>query len=191
MDVLDPGVTGVMVPCRPFASAFWRSLLRPKRSLKLFRPVDDDVLVTGRVRCSSTDSLGVPKELMVDDLPLVWRNGRVGEEAPDCLELGRKKAVAGDALGLENNVILMEAGGVLRPDLDEGREGVGVSWDTGGDLEADPSAGSDIGAERDELEKSVDEFLLLGCRWAMGNNDSGCLRFLRGILKNVVVVWTV
>jgi hypothetical protein len=170
---------------------FWRSLLRPKRSLKLLRPVLEDVLVTGRVRCSSTDSLGdsLPKELMVDDLARLWRNGRVGDEFPDCLELGRKKAVAGEALGLENKDIFMEAGGVLRPDLDEGREGVGVSWEAGGDWEVDPpSVCSDTGAERDELEKSVDEVLLFGCRCAMGNNDSGCLRFLRGILKNVVVV---
>lgn len=126
---------------------------------------------------------------MVDDRARLWRNGRVGDELPDCLELGRKKAVAGEALGLENKAMLIDAGGVLRPDLDEGREGVGVSCEVGGDWGTDPpSVCSDVGAERDELEKSVDEVLLFGWRCAMGNNDSGCLRFLRGILKNVVVV---
>ncbi len=41
------------------------------------------------------------------------------------------------------------------------------------------------------LESSVSEDLLFGCRWAIGNSDSGCLRFLRESRKKVVVVWTV
>ena len=99
--------------------------------------------------------------------------------------------MAGEAWGRAKKARLAEAGGVVMSARDEGREGVGVSWDGGGDLEGDQFTESDARAESDELEKSVDEFLLFGCRWAIGNKVSGCLRFLRGILKNVVVVWTV
>jgi hypothetical protein len=65
---------GVTVPCRDGAkSEFCLSRLRPRRSLKLFRPVDIEVLVVGGARWSSTDSLGefLPKELRVEDLPLL------------------------------------------------------------------------------------------------------------------------
>jgi len=48
-----------------------------------------------------------------------------------------------------------------------------------------PANGS--GGAKRELDSSPDEAL----RCAMGNSVSGCLRFLRGSLKNVVVVWTV
>jgi hypothetical protein len=48
------------------------SLLSPRRSLKLLRPVEMDVLEVGGARWSS-DSLGefLPKELIVEDLPLL------------------------------------------------------------------------------------------------------------------------
>lgn len=156
--------------------------------------MEDDVLVAGGARCSSTDSLGesIPKELIVEDLPLLCRYARVGDECPECLELGRKNADAGDALDLENKLRL-DIGGVETPFLDDGREGVGVSWEFDRDREGDGDLPDDpgTGAWRDELETSVDEAFPLVWRCAIGNNGSGCLRFLRGSLKNVVVVWTV
>jgi hypothetical protein len=66
---------GVNVPCRNAAmSEFWRSRPRPRRSLKLFRPVDIEVRVVGGAKWSSTESRGefLPNELIVEDLPLLW-----------------------------------------------------------------------------------------------------------------------
>ncbi len=72
LEGLEPAVMGVNVPCRDdIKSEFCRSRPRPRRSLKLFRPVDIEVLVVGGAKWSSTDSLGVPKELKVEDLPLL------------------------------------------------------------------------------------------------------------------------
>jgi hypothetical protein len=82
-------------------------------------------------------------------------------------------------------------GGVDTPFREDGLDGVGVSWELDRDGERDPRAGSGVGAEREELETSADEALPLDWRCAMGNKGSGCLRFRRGSLKNVVVVWTV
>jgi hypothetical protein len=72
LDVLEPAVPGVKVPCRGNMSGFCRNRPRPNRSLKLFRPVDIEVLVVGGAKWSSTDSRGEfrPKELSVEDLPL-------------------------------------------------------------------------------------------------------------------------
>lgn len=50
----------------------------------------------------------------------------MGEECPECLELGRKKAVAGEALDLENRLRPV-VGGVVTPFIDDGLDGVGVS----------------------------------------------------------------
>lgn len=64
----------------------------------------------------------------------------------------------------------------------------------GGDLDGDPLADSGIGGAREGCEgfdSSASEALLFCCRWAIGNNGSGCLRFRRDSLKKVVVVLTV
>jgi hypothetical protein len=50
----------------------------------------------------------------------------VGDECPECLEFGRNKAVAGDALALAN-IARVEVGGLVGPFPDDGLEGVGVS----------------------------------------------------------------
>ncbi|KAG7149558.1 hypothetical protein HYQ46_001527 [Verticillium longisporum] len=95
LEVLEPGVAGVRLPGRPLASSeFCRNLFRPKRSPRLFRPVDDDVRVVPGFRKSSIESR--PRELIVDDLPRSCSRARVGEERPECMEPGRKRAVAGD-----------------------------------------------------------------------------------------------
>ena len=88
--MLEPGVTGVRVPCRPrVRSEFCRSLPKPNRSPKLFRPVDVEVrVVPGGARWSSIESR--PAELIVEDLPLRRRCVLVGDDCPECVEPGRK-----------------------------------------------------------------------------------------------------
>lgn len=68
----EPGVMGVNVPCRDGAmSWFCLNRPRPRRSPKLLRPVEMDVLEVGGAKWSSTESRGefLPRELKVEDLP--------------------------------------------------------------------------------------------------------------------------
>jgi len=128
-EVLDPGVTGVSEPCFAFNdSEFCLKRLNPRRSPKLFRPVEVDNLGVGKAKCSSTDSLGesLPKELNVEDLPRLCKYARVGDDWPEFLEFGLNSAVAGDALDLLGKTERPEAGGVMTPLRVDGREGVGV-----------------------------------------------------------------
>jgi hypothetical protein len=123
--------------------------------------VEIDVLVVGGAKCSSTDSLGefLPRELIVEDRPLLWAKLRVGEDCPDCLELGRNSAVAGDAADFESIATAwFWGGGVVTPFLVRVLDGVGVS---------DRSGAADIGTagvELEAVESSVKEGLLLGWR---------------------------
>ena len=99
MDVSDPGVAGAWMLLRTGWSAPCRSRLRPRSSPKLFLPVEDmDILLGGGSGRSSTEGLGefLPVELRVEDLPLMLRCDRVGEEYPEFRELGRKRAVTGE-----------------------------------------------------------------------------------------------
>ena len=81
-DVLEPGVTRPEL-CRgnggsEFCLSRWD---KPKRSPKLFLPVDVDVRVDGRVGVGNWSSLGMfRKELNVDDLPRKPSRERVGDD---------------------------------------------------------------------------------------------------------------
>lgn len=69
-------------------SEFWCSLVdRPKRSPKLFLPVEVDVRVNGRGGVGKASSLGIlRKELKVDDLPRIPSLERVGEDLLEALD---------------------------------------------------------------------------------------------------------
>lgn len=153
--VLEPGVAGVSDPPRPEGSEFCLNLLRLRRSPKLFRPMEDDVLTVAGRFCPSTDALGefLPRELIVEDLPLRWRCALVGEDCPEFLELGLNNTVGGDAADFEKDPCAGEGtGAMFTPLPEEGREGVGVCWDPG--LEGEPLAPEDSvkDAAREELE---------------------------------------
>ena len=67
----------------------------------------------------------------MDDRPLLCMYVLVGEDWPECLELGRNRAVAGDEGGLLPSNVEDCVGGVVRPPLVEGDlEGVGVIWES-------------------------------------------------------------
>lgn len=168
---MEPGVAGVSDPPRVEAmSEFSRSRLRPRRSPKLLRPVEKEVLETGGARCSSTDWRGefIPRELIVEDLPLLCIWLRVGEEWPECLEFGRKRAVAGDALDLANRVAAWFCGGgVVTPFLEGALDVVGVDCAGREPMAGDRSgeAGTDTTSDEPEtLGSSVKEVLLFGWR---------------------------
>lgn len=192
--MLEPGVAGVNDPPRPDGSEFCLNLLRLRRSPKLFRPIEDDVLAAEGACCPSTDALGefLPRELIVEDLPLRCSCALVGDDCPELLELGRNSTVAGDAAALEKDPRAGEGtGGMLVPLRDEGRDCVGVCWDP--DLEGEPLTPEDSteDAVRDEFEaegSAVRDILGFWGRWPIGNRGAGCLLLLRGSLKNVVVV---
>ena len=96
LEVLEPGVAGPE-PLGNGGSEFWRSLCeRLKRSPKLFRPVDVDVLVDGRVGVGNGSSLGMfRKELNVEDLPRIPSLDRVGEDLVDALDPCRRIGILG------------------------------------------------------------------------------------------------
>ena len=132
MDALDPGVAGVRDPGRPLGgSDGWRRRFRPSKSPKLFLPIVDEF--RGSAWRSSTDGRGeTPRELMVEDRPLLVMLLRVGDVCPELRECGRKKAVAGDEFDLDLvNRARAEgcACGVMCPLPVDGREGVGVCWE--------------------------------------------------------------
>jgi hypothetical protein len=90
-EVFEPGVAGPE-PRGNGGSEFCRSLWeRPKRSPKLFRPVDVDVRVDGRVGVGNGSSPGIfRKELNVEDLPRIPSLARVGEDVVDALDPCRR-----------------------------------------------------------------------------------------------------
>ena len=92
LDALEPGEAGVRAPCKLFE--FCRMRLSPRRSPKLLRPVDDEVRVVPGNGRSLTEFL--PIELAVEDLPLMPRCIRVGDDWPEFCEPGRNSAVAGE-----------------------------------------------------------------------------------------------
>lgn len=100
--------------------------LRPKRSPKLLRPVEVEVRVVPG-NCTSFREF-LPIELAVDDLSLIPRCIRVGEDWPECSEPGRNSAVDGDPavftarLGSSEELAI----GVVRSCPVAGRESSGV-----------------------------------------------------------------
>lgn len=112
LEVFEPGVAGVPVPCREDSG--FRNLFIPSRSPKLLRPVEVEVRAYGGASRSSRDSR--PRELIVDDLPLIC--GLVGDGVPLFLESGLNKAVAGDAFGFCSSALPgVDPGGVAVPFL--------------------------------------------------------------------------
>lgn len=155
-EALEPGVAGVRLPRRvEVASEFCRRRLRPKKSPILFLGAEVDVLPGCGARCSSADTLGeaLLSELSVEDLPLLWRYVRVGEDCPELRDPGLKKAVAGEALDLLVNNARADVGGVAIPFTEVGREGVGVNWFPVDRLLRDEASGDEgVGTARDEWE---------------------------------------
>lgn len=165
MDGADPGEAGVRAPCCKLLE-FCRIRLRPKRSPKLLRPVDDDVRVVPG-NCSSFKEL-LPTELVVEDLSLRPGCIRVGDDWPEFREFGRNNAVAGDpAVFTERLGPWAVLGTRVVPSLAvEGRELSGVVFGRTRDA-WDPFNGDTPG------------FPFCCWRWAIGNNGSGCFGFRR------------
>ena len=135
--------------------------------------MDSEGLGAEGARCSSTDSLGEfrPSELIVEDLPLLCRWARVGDEWPECecVEPGRNRAVAGDAWDLAGTVTArFWGGGVVAPFLDGALESVGVAWAlcegfAGDGSEEEPGFDATM-EELDLFGSSVKDGLFLGWR---------------------------
>jgi len=96
--VLDPGVPGPE-PRGNTGSEFWRNRWdKPKRSPKLLRPVEVDVLVDCKGGVGSGSSLArFRREFRVDDLPRSPSLARVGDDAVDALEPCRRRGIPGPA----------------------------------------------------------------------------------------------
>src|SRR4051794_30624859 len=98
LDVLEPGVAGPD-PWWKGGSEFCRSLWdRPKRSPKLFLPVEVEVRVEGSVGVGKESSVGMfLKERKVDDLPLGPSLARLGDDFVDAAEPCRNRGTPGAA----------------------------------------------------------------------------------------------
>lgn len=131
---------------------------------------------------------------MVEDLPRRCDSPRDGEDWPEFLESGRKRAVAGETLCLFKKATAADGlGEVALPSRldEEGLDGVGVSFPV---ILLDVLARSGVQVERDVLDPTPCMWTWESppfCRWAMGNMGSGCFCLRRGRRKKVVVVWTV
>jgi hypothetical protein len=188
LDVLDPGVRGVSVPCLPlFGSELCRSRLRLSKSPKLLLPVEVDVRVVAGIGCSSTEGLGefFPNELIVDDRSLRSNAALVGDVCPECLELGLKNVVAGEPCA-------------FRPLADRGAAWFAAALPVAGLDWSPPSrtpvcAASDVelamapnvpAGLREVLEAEASPPAAGRCKCAMGNKGSGSF-FLRCGRRNI------
>lgn len=87
---------------------------------------------------------------------------------------------------------LFGGGGVVIPFLDGALDWVGVSWPPREATEdADWSGDAGLEYRNDELDMAElsAEDVLLFCKWAIGNNGSGCLVLRRASLKKLVVAY--
>lgn len=169
-------------------SEFWRSLCEsPKRSPKLFLPVDVEVRVEGSVGVGRLSSLGMfLRELSVEDLPRIPSRDFVGEECVDALESWR---ISGDP-GMANDIediarALCDGDGRGEENPEPSSAVIGIrSALTAGESEL----GLALLLPLPKLPGTDNEPPFSGDMILGGRGNSGPGFFLRGSRKNVVVV---